>query len=816
MLQYSYEQLAIIISIPIITIFLVWTTAVFFKNCRKWAPYDIPIVSLFVLSIIRNLTIFSYVLVLTLNKHIFNMEYCSILVWIFNSTHTFQASNLCTLAVIGLLSTKLKRKHQTLKHYLNSSHVLYHLFCLVTLCACVGVAALLARKNLGDDFENITTFTINPCKLMPFDLDLKYNVFIIVLHLFLTFISFICFVCICCNLWSMKTRNFDYIKKSNSDISDSSFSNNNTIGNDKSYYDTYSVHRSNHCHQNFYVSGNQNRLGCCQEREPGWNSDISNLSTTVSSTNSRKPCISKRLNDGKPYRMGLETIIPILIVCYLVYHIPILILCLCPQLIYPWPVAGVVLWLGLLQDILLPIGLGLVDSRFSNWVSDAYKCSGSHLDEKLPHVGLDGKFRPFGSQPQSLEIVQIAQERNIKVLQTVEHRFPITNGSLYTSIDGRLPVIHNYRRNKDQRGIKLDTSSNPSLHTSHLKRPDMPLFNCPNCETDQCPSHSNLHHLSPNYINQKLNALHQNNMVFQPLPLRNTISHESLGINNIEENPVYVSSGLNNSILKNSRNLVRLNRMKLSKSEDSLSEIKMSASGLSNSSKPLLTIVDDKLKIKQSNEQILDYSSSDEEYDDNVVQTNFDTLSSRSSCSITTEANEDFHFYQSSQINPSNEKKMIENINNHLEKFNNDLLLAKYSRCDTSLESFAPKNTNSSFLKRVHSKRSLENFQAFLEDRQYCEHEVKRSNSRMSLEDRNEKNKNKKLLRSGSKLSDCTHTIGKKIKSVEYLPNTNASTWVIENCKYVHRQNFENNDRQPFHYAGSVPDLKKVFISEYI
>ncbi|XP_044763228.1 uncharacterized protein LOC123320109 [Coccinella septempunctata] len=812
MLQYSYEQLAIIISIPIITIFLVWTTAIFFKNRRKWAPYDIPIVSLFILSIIRNLTILSYVLVLTLNKHIFNMEYCSILVWVFNSTHTFQASNLSTLCVIGLLSTKLKRKQQTLKHYLNSSHVLYHLFCLVTLCACVGVAALLARNNLVADFENITTFTINPCKLMPFDLDLKYNVFIIVLHLFLASISFICFIAICFNVWSMKTRNFDYIKKSNSDISDASFSNNNTIGNDKNYYDTYIIHRSNHCHQNFYIGGNQNQVGCCQGREPGWNSDLSNLSTTVSSTNSRKPCLSKGLREGRPYRTGLETIVPIVIVCYLVYHVPVLVLCLCPKLIYPWPVAGAVLWLGLLQDILLPIGLGLVDSRFSEWVSDVYKCSGSRLDEKLPQVGLDGKFRPFGSQPQSLEIVQMAQERNLKVLQTVEHRFPITNGSLYTSIDGRLPVIHNYRRNKDQRGLKLDSSSNPSLHTSHLKRPDMPVFNCPNCETDQCPSHSNLHHLSPNYINQKLNALHQNNMTFQQ-PLRNTVSHESLTINNIEENPVYVSSATNCSILKNSRNLVRLNRMKLSKSEDSLSEIKRSVDGTSHCKKPLLTFSNDETKSKKLNEQILDYSSSDEDYDGNIVPNNFDTLSSRSSCSITTEANEDFHFYQSSQMMPNNEKKMRESINSHLEKFNNDLLLAKYSRCDTSLESFAPKSNNVPFLKRVHSKRSIENFQAFLEDRQQCEHQVMRSNSQMSLKDRNKKNNDRKLFRSSSKLSDCSHkNITKKIKSVEYLPNINACTWVEQNSKNAPRQSIRN----AFHHAGSVPDLKKVFISEYI
>ncbi|KAK9874208.1 hypothetical protein WA026_002564 [Henosepilachna vigintioctopunctata] len=467
------------------------------------------------------------------------------------------------------------------------------------------------------------------------------------------------------------------------------------------------------------------------------------------------------------------------------------VICIYPRLVYPWPIAGIVLWLGLIQDILIPISLGLVDSRFSSWVSEVYRCSGSVSDEKLPHVGLDGKFRPFGSQPQSLEIVQIAQDRNHKVLQTVEHRFPITNGSLYTSIDGRLPVIHNYRRNKDQRGLKFDpSSSNPALHTSHLKRPDMPVFNCPNCEADLCPSHSNLHHLSPGYINKKLNALHQNNTLFQHIPLRNTVSHESLNLSNIDENPVFIAPAItNSSILKNSRNLVRLNRMKLSKSEDSLIESKRQFGQLKMITKPIPAFENTRNSKKQLNEQILDYLSSDEEYDvDMNVSNNFDTISSKSSCSITTEANADFHFYQSSQLNVDNERKMRDNISNHLEKLNNDLLLAKYSRHDTSLESFMPKRVDPS-LSRSHSKRSMENFQAFLEDRQQCQRRLDRSNSHMSLED---KYNVKKLMRSSSKLSDCTHNLSKRIKSVEYLPNTNASTWLVEDFKYVHHQNLRS------------------------
>lgn len=68
-------------------------------------------------------------------------------------------------------------------------------------------------------------------------------------------------------------------------------------------------------------------------------------------------------------------------------------------------------------------------------------------------VGLDGKFRPFGSQPQSLEVNQLPNSQERRLFQNNDHKFPITNGSLYTSIDGRLPIIHNYRRPKDSRGI---------------------------------------------------------------------------------------------------------------------------------------------------------------------------------------------------------------------------------------------------------------------------------------------------------------------------------------------------------------------------
>lgn len=124
------------------------------------------------------------------------------------------------------------------------------------------------------------------------------------------------------------------------------------------------------------------------------------------------------------------------------------VICLFPWLVHPFNPPGCALWLALIQDTLLPTGLALVDSRFSKWVSKVYRCSRTSRKkqvDKLPH-GLDGKFRPFSQTPQ-----ENVAAMPVRTRQQDGHKFPITNGSLYTSIDGHLPIIHNYRRHKGKK-----------------------------------------------------------------------------------------------------------------------------------------------------------------------------------------------------------------------------------------------------------------------------------------------------------------------------------------------------------------------------
>ncbi|CAG9860924.1 unnamed protein product [Phyllotreta striolata] len=832
MMQFSMDQLITTIALPTVSILLIWTIVIFHKNRKKWGPYDIPIVCILILSVMRNLGVLSYVLVNSLSDpRTFSFEYCSVVVWIFNSIHTFQASSLTTVAVIGLFSLKLHKKRRNLRSCLTSTHVVYHVFCLTTLCACVGVAAVLAQHGLSPRLIQRAVFE---CKFMPFDLDVKFNIFILALHMFLSVVSFASFLIVCYKSCQSEA-DFKYVKKSNSDISD--FSLENTLSKDnKDFYDACTLQRGAN-------DGNQFGHG---DYCGNWNSDLSN---TVSSVNSKRPCLEESIRetrDDEYSRTGLETIHPILIVCYLFYHLPIIVLCIYPDLIFPWRITDIALWLGIVQDILMPVGLGIVDSRFCKWVSSVYRCN-SAVEDKLPHAGLAGKFRPFslGSQPQSLEIQNT--EGNHPIFQSVEHRFPITNGSLYTSIDGRLPVIHNYRRNNKDNRKCSKPDKNQSFHgaLSHHRHDhfDVPTKfpSCSTCKTDLCPSHSNLHHLSTSYINKQLNqqlnqlnqfncqlksdaalnspALHFNLLNQKSMVDRIVHSQESLhAAPNVEQDRVFQRNfdfKLNSQAVKNSRNIMRMNQMRLSRSEDSLNELhakeKVDNAKYSPRCKPIVPRV--KVQETMSNDQY----SSDDEYNTDLNNEHFDSMSSKSCYSITTEANCDFDFFQSDSnrrdivddqgyyiINNVNNKPVITSVKPVLEKDN----------VKEELRNFR--------IRRSNSKRSLENFQAFVEEEENMKNKsngkfgLQRSNSYVTLEDKRAKAFNDKYFRSSCKETTASpqiHVYRQRVKSEEYLPNT--TTVYIEDAGL---SCFGGNctDECGVKCVHSIPDLKKVFISEYI
>lgn len=238
-------------------------------------------------------------------------------------------------------------------------------------------------------------------------------------------------------------------------------------------------------------------------------------------------------------------------------------------------------------------------------------------------MGINGKFRHFGSQPQSLEIPQQTERTH--------HKFPITNGSLYTSIDGRVPVIHNYRR---QYRDRVRPSECMGIHATHLRR-------------------------------------QQQNCICQAR-IKSFSQHSLLAANEKRE-------------LRASRSV-------------------------------------DDVKSRLEHFKTNDDSSSDDEYYPN--NNNNNTLSSESCCSITTDANCDFEFFQTKKPNVA------------------------ASQCRIT---------------RSNSKRSLENFQAYVDE----------ATGKLDVRSR------------------------KKGKSVEAL---NVNSIAGSNA----------------FYGGSAPDFRKIFISEYI
>lgn len=195
-----------------------------------------------------------------------------------------------------------------MKQYLTPTHVVYHLFCLATLSACVGVAAVLAQAH-HQNGGNRRFVRISRCDFLPYELDIKYGVFVVALHLFLFFVSVVSSVLIVANLLKTRKRGFDYLKKSTSDLSDLSL----TLSNNHYYYDTKS-----------FRSGDNNNFRHIYEMQIAnglWNSDVSNM--TVSSVNSKKPCLKKE--DGEDEANVLRSVSPILLVCYCAFHLPVIV-----------------------------------------------------------------------------------------------------------------------------------------------------------------------------------------------------------------------------------------------------------------------------------------------------------------------------------------------------------------------------------------------------------------------------------------------------------------------------------------------------------
>lgn len=298
-----------------------------------------------------------------------------------------------------------------------------------------------------------------------------------------------------------------------------------------------------------------------------------------------------------------------------------------------------------------------------------------------------------------------------------------------------------------------------------------------------------------------------------------------------------------------------------------------------------------------------DIESSDDEYFNNSItfnddMKNYDTISSQSCCSITTEANCDFEFFaqQNNDTKPSLHSYRLKNGENMSPKLNDSYIMClspnKSTGSNTKLpvmRSFKPlicktpsdsssitisnsgsdgqlkKNLNISpksdtkigknfRIRRTNSKRSLDNLDTYMNDSSKME----RTNSNRSCDllrpkmdkgtyvIRSNSNKSYDIMRSYPNISETNLIYRKPSITRLNLKNLNSSCIHFSDNNDRYNGNFgkidkhrnstpvlsmdslssvlnhrgisylDNGDICNHNYGGSVPDFKKIFVSEFI
>ncbi|XP_075216741.1 uncharacterized protein LOC142322025 [Lycorma delicatula] len=445
---------------PVVAVVLCWAILVLHCDRSRWRPSDPLLVALLGESALHQVAACTHTVLALLRPE--GEIWCSGLAWLLHAVRTMQAGTLTSLALGRFL------RHRPL--------LLYHIACLTVLSSCVGVAAVLARSQACES-----------------ESDRRYVVFWLGLHGVLLLTSILALVSSCCRgveientihstgnqrrqllnsssdlssalsdismISTMRSRSGRGISHSVSDcsartrnclveellrISPVSSGNSPPITYLNSAPDTSRLHYSSS-----FLSRDEADYGL---PEPCY------VSTTnsASSTNSRAPCLSRRSQQQLP----LSTLLSVLTLCYVINHVPVLVLSIFtnffPDLIpKEWPLDCIPLWSALLEGALLPLVLALSDKMFQRRVAAIYTRH-RPSDISKPLQGLHGKFRPFNNS--LLDCQRPATE-------TV--RFPITNGSLFTSLDGRIPIIHHYRRCK---GVRTSALSPYCLNANLAQR----------------------------------------------------------------------------------------------------------------------------------------------------------------------------------------------------------------------------------------------------------------------------------------------------------------------------------------------------------
>ncbi|XP_063219164.1 uncharacterized protein LOC134529220 isoform X2 [Bacillus rossius redtenbacheri] len=607
---------------PLIIVVLCWTLVIYHDHRRHWQPVDLLVAAVVGQGVAKQAATFCYA-VLTLLRPLGGQQpLCSAVSWLLNSLHFLQAATLATLAASRMLAVRRPLRYRQLAR---RTHVTYHVISLAALAACLGAAAVLAETRPGAaswQGGNLTAAHRVYCVFLPHELDARYAVLSVAVHALLG-LATAAALAVTAVGWCLArgqrarvpaSREAQLLKSDASVMSDSS------LGSAKQD------------DEKARARGDQQPAGDSAARRLArgpsleemydhiyalrWATESSCISSSTSSTNSRAPCLARHQAAARGAasvqweELRMCTAVAVLGLCYIFNHVPALILSVVgtfvSQLLPPnWPLHLVFFWTGMAEECLLPVVLALFDDNFSGWVHATYTSDRRLLvDLARHHQGLDGKFRIFNPP---LADVQPHQKLHHSQQQM---KFPITNGSLFTTVCGRHPVIHNYRR-----GTRLPVTVPSQCAGSGVGTPEQFLLqNAPGIIQHPAAAGSQTSFTDES---RKLLGDYRNFQLFQGLPGSGEGQDE-----------------------KNSPNMT-------------LSELQLKHSSLGCE--------------EDLNSELASFGD--------VNEPIYATLSSRSCCSATTAANDDFEFYQH-ETNPSGCCKSNElyfsdgNVSNILEREN--------------------------------------------------------------------------------------------------------------------------------------------------
>ncbi|XP_072760323.1 uncharacterized protein [Anoplolepis gracilipes] len=740
------EWLATCVGSPICILLLSWSLLIY-QNQSSSAKRRIDVLTVAILSqsLAHQLGLLLYAILTLIRPANHFGELCSTLVWVLNSSSILQELTLTSIAVFAAISS---REHDAIN--LTKNHLKYHLVSLSVISACIGVTGVL-------------NFEPEVCVFLAHEISHKYGIFVNSLRSLLALASFVAvLVALFRNVCRSPTSE---LLKSVSDLSEASSKNSSGA------FDCHPQH---------------------------W--DPSSGSCTSGSTNSRACLRKKKMQVDEA--SGRSTVYSILFVCYVFEHLPILIISIRPSLLRNFCTPqNLATWLPLMKDTLLPVFLALFDKMFCRYVAKVYTKQ-DHV-RRLSHGGVDGKFRHF------------EQDTEYKLQLNLNHglKFPLTNGSLYGRLHSHqnrgktgtinMGIQQHYPRtqpvNEDGNYASLPAELSSFTSSTFEPRQDK-IPESKRNPTEQQQQHNrrprpneNLHEITGN--RRKIGSTDvfgqnmENLVQLEDPPMSNwkhQITKDELREESFRRHAKSVLGlesliGLENGNLQQQhypRNLLRRNQ-----SFDHARYRPMLDTRTYNlkkdASESLQQNFHQNLLQRRDSQGLCDgYDSSDDESCD-LENGDFDTMSScrsrsRSCCSVTTVANDDFEYFQRKGTKV-------------------ELLPSKRAggEVKVNMRSFTPRIIETE--DREEGKKRGSN--------------VKLTDTKPSIQSYHLKTKR---IGPGYSMNDLD-----KLTAAKKLPNLSMESLksILKNSGVSY---LDNGDICKHDIGGSAPDFKKIFVTEFI